>query len=432
MNKKVLVILTLTLCLLLALGGFALLRFSPYGVLNPASAEVTVENYLRDHDETFFREQFIAMAAPDVTEFESAGDVAAAVFDGTSGEWSFREWEGRSSARKPVYILSRGRWDIFSAALTYSGDGWQVEALDCPGFLTGDTRTLTVTVPSEASVTCNGRPVPESYITDSAVPYDDMSALESSIAGHPCRVTYEIPGIYLAATVEASADGGAVLLHADGTSWRYTRSAPGAKTLRITAPENAVVSVGGVPLDPASAAERSVYATVMDVPEEYLASMPAYLVYSIGGLYGEYDVAAELNGEALESSLMDGTIAFTLPGNEALRSENHERAEEFLRRMCQYGAGGYSPSDMCVPGSQANEFFYLATNSVIWIGATGVSFAQVDAYDFIPVGEDAFICRGRVQCTTTTSFGAWDHDMYYEMLWLRSGGVWLVSDLAYL
>ena len=59
------------------------------------------------------------------------------------------------------------------------------------------------------------------------------------------------------------------------------------------------------------------------------------------------------------------------------------------------------------------------------------SYGSITSSDYVPLGDDAFLCRGHVVATTTTKYQTRDLDIVYEMLWVRAGNQWMVRDLDY-
>ena len=444
MKKIWLWIVCVFLFLAAAAGGAAWLYFSPHGALNPGSPEKTMQAYMDASDGAVWKERFCALYVPAVTEFEDAAEVASRLYDAAAGDgpFTFRAEPGASTRDAPVYIVSAGETDLLTVSLawtggTWPGGAWSVAALGLPaGALTAETRTVTVTVPSDASVTLNGIAAAETYITDADVPYGDMTELEKRFDSVPHRVCYTIPGLYGSVTVAASRPDGVTLVSADGTDWVYTVPDAGAYSFRVTAPSDAVVTVCGAALDAAEAVSTTQPELLVDIPSDYAAQLPSYTVYEASGLYSQPEItAAAADGTALEAATgSDGAVSFALPGSAALQEAHGALVEQFLTNMCEYGAGhttrGY-PLQYIVPDSALYGYFHTAAGSLVWTVGVTLTYSGITSSDYLALGDDCFFCRAEVQCTTKTSYQTRDLDLRYEMLWVRSGDTWLLSDLAF-
>ena len=61
-----------------------------------------------------------------------------------------------------------------------------------------------------------------------------------------------------------------------------------------------------------------------------------------------------------------------------------------------------------------------------------LKFDEIRSFSYIPLGEDAFVCRAHADCHTSTYYQKKDLSLGYEMLWVRDEkGEWLVQDLAF-
>ena len=434
--KKKWMLVSLAVFLLLSVLGIGWLALSPRGALRSGGPAEAVQAYLDAHDAAFFRSEFIRLHAPEVTEFENADDVAAAIYDAAAnGALSFREAPGAGSAREQDYILSAGDADLLLLSARFEDGAWQVS----PGALnalTGERRTLTVTAPEGTALTLNGTAVAESYITERDLPYPDLTELEQRFENVPCRVRYSIPGIYGAAALDAQRPGGILLLHSDGTEWEYTLPDAAGHAFSVTAPREAAVTVCGAALEDRDIAASMTYPTKLDIPEELQGYLPDYAVYAAGGLYSVPEITAAMpDGTALENAGTETELFFPLPGSEALHETCHERVRSFLWALCDYGAGhgerGY-PCVYTVSSTPLSRYIWNAGDSLIWTVGVTLKFSDIQTMDYIPLGEDAFLCRGHVDATSITRHETQELSLDYEMLWVRINSKWYCRDLAFL
>ena len=429
-------IASVALFLLLAGIGLAWLVLSPRGALRSGGPEEAAALYLDRLGREGLREEYVRLDAPTVTEFEDAGTVAGAIFDAAApdGPLTFREVPGSGSARAQDYILSVGGADVLLARAGFD-NGWTVtpEALHA---LRGETRTLTVTVPEGTSLTLNGRAVGDEYVTDAALPYPDLSDLELRFDAPPHRVRYSIPGIYGDAVLEAERPGGLLLLRSDGTAWDYTLPDAGGHAFCVTSPREAVVTVCGAVLGQGDITATRSFPTRLDVPEELQSLLPDYAVYAAGGLYSEPEISAVMpDGTVLEPRETGDGLFFSLPGSEELHEQCHERVRSFLWALCDYGAGhgerGY-PCAYTVNGTPLSRYIWNAGDSLVWMVGVTLDFHDIRTGDYIPLGENAFLCRGHVDVTSHTRYETKDLSLDYEMLWVKKGNYWLCQDMGFI
>ena len=124
-----------------------------------------------------------------------------------------------------------------------------------------------------------------------------------------------------------------------------------------------------------------------------------------------------------------------MPGNEALWSECHERVENYMREIAGYGAGNTAvnyPAGYVVPGTPLLLYFQYALDTLHWTRGFTVTFNEVKTWGYIPLGEDAFLCQGVANFTTTTRNETRENIVEYEMLWVRRNGTWYVQDMSFL
>ena len=438
MKKTGLVILCAALFLAAAGGGAAYMLLTPRGVLRSDGPDEVMQNTLDSMDRAAIREEYVRLCPAETTEFEDPAVVAGHIFDAAvPGErFAFRSVAGSETDTAEDYIISAGDTDILGAHLGYEGGRWQTEftALDS---VTASSRTLSVTAPEGTSLVLNGIPVGERYIAERDLPYPDMSELELRFDSYPRQVRYSIPGIFEDVTLEAGREGGLAELYSDGSTWEFTLPDAGGYALSVSAPGEAAVTVNGAQLQGGDITAVSSYMTLLDVPGELQGYLPSFSIYTAGGLYTPPVVSAVMpDGTALVPETDgNGAIIFPLPGSQALYGAHHERVEAFLKALCEYGAGHtarYAPGTYAVSGTGFDRYLWNATDSLHWTVGVTVTYDEISSRDYIALGEEGFICTGRVRCTTKTRYQTVDLDINYEMLWVHSKGEWLVQDLAFM
>ena len=437
MKKWALALLCVFLAAAILGGGAAWLLLTPRGLLREDRPEDVMQGVLNDMRRDEWRDTYVRECPVETGEFEDSAEVTGRIFDAAvpGEEFSFRPSEDGTGETTQTYIISGGGVDLMRADLVYDSRHWNL-ALTGLCTLRGETRTITVTAPEGTALTLNGRPVGEQYIVERDIPYPDMTELELRFASHPTLVRYEIGGIYEAAELRAEREGGLTELYSDGTEWRYTLPEGGKYVFSVKAPLEAVVTVNGTQLTDREIAATTTYPTVLDIPQELEASLPSYCIYTAGGLYTEPVISAALpdGSELLSETAEDGSVAYTYPPSEALREEAHARVEDFLRALCEYGAGHtarYAPNAYVVQDSPLSRYITRASASLYWTVGVATSYDEITSSDYVPLGSDTFLCRGHVACSTKTRYQTVTFDLNYEMLWLRQGNRWMIQDLAF-
>ena len=440
MKRSTLLLICLLVFVLLVGGAAAWMYFSPAGALAPVSAEDAVQEVLDTTGAAEWRAKYVSLCAPETSAFENAETVAGDLFDAAvqGKAFSFRPDSENTSRNAPVYILSAGENDLLTLTASYNkaSRSWKVDEAPLKA-LRAEARDLTITVPEGTAVSVNGIALGEEYITDSHVPYTGISELETQFDTCPYRVTYTVPNIYEAVQVDVSREAGILLLYSDGTRFDYTVPDAGTHSFRVTAPQEASVTAGGALLTDAQVVSFAPLSTHVDVPEELTGALPVYAVYAAGGLYSDPSFTASLpDGTALTPTTdAAGFPTFELPGNEALWNECHERVENYMREIAGYGAGNTVsnyPAGYVVPGAPLQLYFQYALDTLHWTRGFTVTFNEVKTWGYVPLGEDAFLCRGEANFTTATRHETRENIVDYEMLWIRQNDTWFIQDMSFL
>lgn len=438
MKKGVLVLLCLLIFLVTAGAGAAWLFLSPEGALREDLPEEVTAAYLAEKDPAFWREEYLRQIDLSVTEFEDGEAILGRLYDAAvgAGQVSFSPLSAESGGDARSYLVRIGEADLFRVVARYDAGAWQVTTLTALDGLQPTTHEISVLLPADAALTVNGVAVGEAYLRQSGLAYPDMSALELRLADHPTRKEYVISGLCETPKVEASREGGVLLLSVNDGAWEYTLPDAAGYAFAVSAPQEAVVRLGDVELGTENIIASSVYTTRLDVPEELQGYLPAYVTYAAGGLYTLPEITAALpDGTELSATETDGVLTFSLPGTDALKEACHVQPEEFIRNLTIYGAGNGPLGNVSAyvsPNSQVQQYLSGALASLYWTAHVTLSFQNVEAYDFIPLGEGAFLCRTHADFTTQTWHETKEQSRDFEMLWRNEDGVWKLWDMAFL
>lgn len=437
MKRSVAWILAIALFIIIAAGGAALMYLSPRGVLNPSSPEAAMQTAL-DTAAYDWHDEFTKLYTAEVTAFEDADTVTESIYASLAGNetFTFREWKGVSAGNEPVFILS-GSGDFLTVKLQYINNMWTPVELAVPdGLFAVETNTVTVTVPSDATVYINGIALDSSHIVNDFVAYTDLTELEARFENVPHRVCYEISGLYCAPTVEVERESGVALEGSDGLNWSYMPPDAAAHTFSVQAPADAVVTVNGTQLTASDSSEETPYIPLVDVPEELKAQLPSLTLYEAKGLYSVPEISAvDAAGNALEATVNpDGTLVYTAGNDEALSNAHSGTVEAFINNIAEYGSAHLewtAPASFVKKDTPLFEYFAGARYSLGWIGTVRLHYDSITSYDYMPLGDNAFLCKGRLICTSSTYYQTVDMDLEYEMLWENTGSAWQVADMAF-
>lgn len=437
MKRSAAWILAVILFVVAAAGGAALMYFSPRGVLNPSSPESAMQSAL-DTGSFNWHDEFTTLYTAEVTPFEDADAVTEAIYAALAGNesFTFREWKGVSAGNEPVFILS-GSGDLMTVRMQYADNAWTPVELAVPGELFApETHTVTVTVPSDATVYINGIALDASYIQNDSVAYGDLTALESRFENVPHRVSYEVSGLYFAPSVEVEREGGIVPESGDGMNWSYLPPDAAAHSFSVQAPADATVTVNGATLTAADSSDATPYIPLVDVPAELQSALPTLTLYEAEGLYSIPEITAvDAAGNVLNATVNpDDTLVFMAGNDEALYNAHHETVEAFLRNIGEYGSAHLlwtAPASFVKKDTALFEYFAGARYSLGWIGTVHMTYDSITSYDYTPLGENAFLCKARLVCTSKTYYQTVDMDLEYEMIWENTGAAWQVADMAF-
>ncbi|MBR4578901.1 MAG: hypothetical protein IKO22_04755 [Oscillospiraceae bacterium] len=438
MKKGMLVLLCLLLFAITAGAGAAWLWLSPEGAMRADLPEDVMEAWLDEKDPDFWKEEYLRQIRLPVTEFEDGQALLGKLYDAAVGEAEvrFSPLSADSGGDTRRYLIRLGEADLFQAAVQYRDSTWQVTELSALDALSAATHEISVLLPADAALTVNGVAVGEEYLRQSGLDYPDMTALELGDPHRPTRKLYTVSGLYEAPRVEADRENGLVLLSAADGVWEYTVPDAAGYAFAVSAPRSATVFLGEQALGSENIAATSVYVTKLDIPEELQGYLPEYVTYTAGGLYTLPEISARTgDGTALESAEVNGVLTFALPGTEELRQAQHQRAEDFIQALTKLGAGNGTLAAAAAyvsPDSQVQLYMGRAMASLHWTRNVTLTFQDVTADSYVPLGENAYLCRARAQFTTKTWYQTKELSWDFEMLWRNEDGAWMLWDLAFL
>lgn len=382
-----------------------------------------------------------------VSEFEDKdvvfNDIYSTYIQGQS--CSFRKMPGEYTDDSPVYIFRAGTTDLFKVSLRAKGENaagygfqlWEVSTIE---LLKDNTRTVTIEAPPSAAVSVNGIAVSADYITDDHVEYENLSEQEIRFNADfdAYRVLYSIENVYGEVTVSAVDEEGAELTAeaSDGSEFVYdaTRYA-----VKITAPSDAVLTLNGIELG-----EEDVNGTLFSQElfaglEKYATAVPDFAIYEVDGLFAEPVITAtDASGAELSSEeSADGEIVYGLTDSEKLKEAHTQLVTDFIKAYVTFSTdvgddtnGNYSRlSKYLLTNTETYKRIKNSIEGISWVTGGTIEYRELTADNFISCGDNCFVCRVSLGITDTVDGNVRDTDSVYTLVFVRSGGSWLVGNM---
>ncbi|MBO5274890.1 MAG: hypothetical protein J6I45_09770 [Clostridia bacterium] len=232
-------------------------------------------------------------------------------------EITCRKKAGEYTAAKPVYSILADGEAYFTLTLKEGeevGFGmrmWEADTLTADeAYYTTERHTLTITAPSEAEVSVNGRILAAADIEADGLRYRDVNPYEASLAELACT-KYRVEGLFTPPEVAVIYEGVALTPSNKG-DYSYVFLPGQAQTLTVKAPSTATVTVNGYILTNDYVVESTAYTDIQ--PEEKdIANLPTELTYLLEGIYSTPAVACHLNNTELFGENSDNTYCYSYP-----------------------------------------------------------------------------------------------------------------------
>ena len=382
-----------------------------------------------------------------VSEFENKDKV----FEEISGaylkgqDYTFRKMPGEYTDDTPTYIFMSGTTDLFKIDLApksgeTAGFGFQLWEVSAVSLLEGNTRTVTIEAPPDTAVNVNGIAVADSYITDDHVEYEDLTDQEKrfNADSDAYRVLYTIDGVYDEATVTVTDTQGTELTaeNADGSNFVYDATRYSAK---VTGPSDAVITINGVELSNADAADTLFPAELFSGLERYASAVPDLVTYQVEGLFTEPQIAAkDASGKELTSNeSADGGIAVGFSKSDELKQSQTQLVTDFIKAYVSFstneGENATSNFSRLSKYLLTNTETYKRTKNAIegmsWVTGGTIEYRELTVADFLSCGENCFVCRASLEITVTADGNVRNTESVYTLVFVRSGGKWLVGNM---
>lgn len=382
-----------------------------------------------------------------VSEFENKDKV----FEEISGkylqgqEYTFRKMPGEYTDDTPTYIFRSGTTDLLKIDLAPksgedAGFGFRLWEVSAVSLLEGNTRTVTIQVPPDTAVSVNGIAVADSYITDDHVEYEDLTDQEKrfNVDVDAYRVLYTIGGVYDEATVTATDTHGTELIaeNVDGSNHVYDATRYSAK---VTGPSDAVITLNGVELSKADAVDTLFPSELFSGLEKYASEVPDLVTYQVEGLFTEPKIEAkDASGMELTSNeSTDGGIVVGFSKSDEIKKLQTQLVTDFIKAYVSFstneGENATSNFSRLSKYLLTNTETYKRTKNAIegmsWVTGGAIEYSELTVADFLSCGENCFVCRASLEITVTADGNVRNTDSVYTLLFVRSGGKWLVGNM---
>jgi len=212
-----------------------------------------------------------------------------------SGTYSVRKDFTQYTAENPVFLILKGDTEIGSLVLSPGGKGtfgmdrWSVSDASADLSPLIRQKEYLVYVPTGASLTVNGQPGRQEDRTQTDIPYKYASRYEANTTRG--WELYKISGLCAEPILSCQLNGEECPAESAENNSMYFRFPPTSlHTFTVTVPENASVTVNGIPADKADAApDRIPYEYVS--AEASLENLPSAVRYTFSGLFSRPEIA---------------------------------------------------------------------------------------------------------------------------------------------
>jgi len=380
-----------------------------------------------------------------VSEFEDKDKVFKEIYSSylQGQSCSYRKMPGEYTDDTPVYIIRSGTVDLLKVSLepkgkNAAGFGFQLWKVSSMGLLNDKTRPLTIEAPPNAAVSINGIAVSKDYITDNHVEYRNLTAQEKRF-NNAYRVLYSVNGLYDEAKVSALDEQGSELTNENAAGGKLVFDSK-RYSVKVTAPSNAIITLNGIELGKGDVTGTLFSSKQFNGLKKYVDSVPDIVTYEIDGFKTAPEIAAkDASGQKLTSREdADGGTVFGFQSNEKLKNEHTQLVTDFIKDYVSFstnkgnntGSNFSRLSKVLLPGTETYNRIKNSIDGISWVSGHIVEYRVLTADDFIACGENCFACHVSLGLSMTSNGNTQDTDSSYNLVLVRSGGVWLVGNMS--
>ena len=223
-----------------------------------------------------------------------------------------------STANTRIFSIIKGNILIGSVSVTEDESGkydfttWRVvDSSAVTEFLSGFQADYEISVPAGSAVTVNGVAVDEQYLLGNT-----EYALAHTLERHITSLcdTYRISGLCAVPDVRCTWNGNSCQGELSDGKWTFAYPRSVLKTLTISAPTGAVVSVNNIPIgsDYIVEKERPYPYSVFD---SVSVTLPTEVVYRISGLIGVPEISATMDSVPLSAEINGDSVRYPYPAD---------------------------------------------------------------------------------------------------------------------
>lgn len=425
--------------------GAALAVFWQYlGSFEDSRPNLTAEAFMENVNDAYLEELVLRSAAMfPTTEFEDSAAIALQCFDAVRGQnISIRRRSGNRSQvytdEVPVYTIREGGSDLAVMVLENSGDAgfgyntWKVGEVTLAEEFVPVPRMISLTAPSEATISVNGVVLSKDYETENWI-FEKLTELEKSFENPLKTSIYTIEGIFGNLDIQVQMPDGEVLepTIADGSNFVYDRTEQ-PRNITVLMPSTAALSICSTLVTK----EYLVKDEALPKPdgvEEYIGDFeyPSLYTYVIPGLYTkELAIQAEENGIIYTEPklLEDGTLSYGWSCEE-ISEDRTEFLKDYSQRYIRYASNyGDSVSDnwdnfggYLLYGSDLYERMVEFMDGLSWTRSSECDLKDCVVLNYLPCGEDCFLVRVRMEYTVTRRNGTREEAPTFDLFFVRDG-----------
>ncbi|MCL2125224.1 MAG: hypothetical protein FWH33_04455 [Oscillospiraceae bacterium] len=390
---------------------------------------------LRDNIDLDFWEKSVEDAiAPLLTEFEQGDDYSPDRFIGKirDVQYTIRQKSDESTDEMLVYIVRAGAQDIGIVRLVpsesagYGFTMWKVGEIELiDSFVEALPRSVSITASQNAAVEINGVAVSREYEVDCEFRYG---------------VSYRVQGLFGDVDVTVVEFNGRkpTPYYDENDEYYYTIIEPFDREFNFIVPEDALVFIDDVRVPSEFIVDDLIVPGIFDGILEPADVPVKFVRYDIklNELYVEPVLAVtDALGDVIKAGLTDGgDVIYDTGFSEELEENFSATVEAFVRAYVRFGAnlgnsaeGNFATlSGYMLRDSDLYRRTRASIEGMIWVSGTSVEYNSLDIVNFRQYGDEYFSCEVHYNITNKTYYEAREVEGDYEVLFVLSGGKWLV------
>lgn len=267
--------------------------------------------------------------------------------------------------------------------------------------------SVTLIVPSEASVYVNGKPASEDYITERGIAYSGLNDWNAAAEHIPTRVRYDFTGLITDITWNVYIAEGVELTPADSDEamkvYMYEYPQELLMTAKINAPVGSVVKVNGIELTDSQITDKSAVCAEIASIASFIKNPANACLYELAGLFAEPKVEIiSPDGVPLDVVISDdGTYSYERSESQELKDAHEKYVEGFVDNYIKYYTDGNRSIaanfqglilPYLQPGSEAYNYLSKVYSSLAWTAKCTVHEKAIKTYNYQQWGENCFSC----------------------------------------